>query len=287
MIAGARLAGPQDRARRRTSPLLFVHGVGSTAAIWDYQLADFRNDSLCAAIELRGNGTQKPDPPPSQITRAGYADDVLTIADALEIERFTLVGCSLGGVVAFELWRRARQRIAAMVLVGAFACYPDGDRVAQSIAAQAREAGDMRAFGELRAAKLGLPPVRLNETIEQYACKSLECFVAATAATWTGDYRDDLSEHRRTGARRVRRAGCHRAACACSGNCVGRCRRRARDGFRGGPRCQRRRADVIQSARARVSAAQRLDLDDAFRRSVDVRAIVAHESGQRDVELAR
>ena len=193
MIAGARLAGPRDQARRRRSPLLFVHGVGSTAAIWDYQLADFRNDALCAAIELRGNGTQKPDPDPSQITRAGYADDVLAIADALDIERFALVGCSLGGVVAFELWRGARQRIEAMVLVGTFARYPDGDRIAQGIAAQAREAGDMRAFGELRAAKLGLPPVRLNETIEQYACKSLECFLAATAATWTGDYRDILA----------------------------------------------------------------------------------------------
>jgi pimeloyl-ACP methyl ester carboxylesterase len=28
----------------------------------------------------------------------------------------------------------------------------------------------------------------LRETIEQYGCKSVECFVAATRATWTGDY---------------------------------------------------------------------------------------------------
>jgi 3-oxoadipate enol-lactonase len=193
MIAGARLCAPPRGARRRTSPLLFVHGVGSTAAIWDYQLVDFCSDSLCAAIELRGNGARKPDPDPSLISRAGYKDDVLSVADALSVERFTLVGCSLGGVVAFELWRHAPQRIEAMVLLGTFARYPDGDRVAQSIAAQAREARDMRAFGELRAAKLGLPAARLNETIEQYACKSLECFLAATAATWTGDYRHLLA----------------------------------------------------------------------------------------------
>lgn len=193
MIAGARLSGPPLEVRRRMAPLLFVHGVGSTAAIWDYQLADFCNDSLCAAVELRGNGTRKPDPDPSWINRAGYADDVLSIADALHVERFTLVGCSLGGVVAFELWRQAPKRIEAMVLLGTFACYPDGERVAQSISAQAREAGDMRAFGELRAGKLGLPRARLHETIEQYACKSLECFFAATHATWTGDYRDILA----------------------------------------------------------------------------------------------
>jgi 3-oxoadipate enol-lactonase len=34
-----------------------------------------------------------------------------------------------------------------------------------------------------------LPPTRLRETIEQMACKSVECYLAATLATWTGDYR--------------------------------------------------------------------------------------------------
>jgi pimeloyl-ACP methyl ester carboxylesterase len=188
MIAGARLAGPSPAIRRRRPPVIFVHGVGSTATIWDYQLDAFGEDRFCAAIELRGNGTQKPDPDPSSITRAGYAQDVLAIADALELERFALVGCSLGGAVAFELWRRAPHRIASLLLLGAFARYPDGERYAQQICEQARELADMRAFGELRAAKLGLPPRRLRETIEQYACKSVECFAAATRATWTGDY---------------------------------------------------------------------------------------------------
>ncbi|HYL27827.1 MAG TPA: alpha/beta fold hydrolase [Candidatus Nitrosotalea sp.] len=189
MIAGARVAGSPNGE----PPLLFVHGVGSTAAIWDYQLAAFGGDRLCAAIELRGNGTQKPDPDPSLITREGFAQDVLAVADALGAERFTLAGCSLGGVVAFELWRQARERIAAMLLLGTFARYPEGERFAENASAQVREAGNMRAFGERRAAQLGLPPARLHETIEQFACKSVECFLASTQATWTGDYRALLS----------------------------------------------------------------------------------------------
>jgi 3-oxoadipate enol-lactonase len=192
VIAGARLSGARGVGSRNSTPLIFVHGVGSTAAIWDYQLRAF-GDRLCAAIELRGNGTQKPDPDPSTITRAGYAEDVLAVADALGIERFTLVGCSLGGVVAFELWQRARERIGAILILGSFAHYPDGERYAEQICAQAREIGDMRAFGELRAGKLGLPPERLRETVEQYGCKSVECFLASTRATWTGDYRGLLS----------------------------------------------------------------------------------------------
>ena len=164
MIAGTRLAGSAYGRGDAKLPLIFVHGVGSTAAIWDYQLESFGSDRLCAAIELRGNGASKPDPDPSLITREGFAQDVLTAADALGARRFALVGCSLGGVVAFELWRNVRDRVAAMVLLGTFARYPDGERYAEQIAAQAREIGDMRAFGQLRAAKLGLPPARLRET---------------------------------------------------------------------------------------------------------------------------
>jgi 3-oxoadipate enol-lactonase len=191
VIAGARLAQPSERVQRSRA-LLFVHGVGSTAAIWDAQLEAFGDEYACAAIELRGNGTQKPDPDPASITREGYAEDVLAVADALRVERFVLVGCSLGGVVAFELWRRAHERFAGMVVLGSFARYPDGQRYADAIAAEARATNDMRAFGERRAAKLGLPPDRLRETVEQYGCKSVECFLAATQATWTGDYLDVL-----------------------------------------------------------------------------------------------
>ncbi|MGC1380206.1 MAG: alpha/beta fold hydrolase [Candidatus Baltobacteraceae bacterium] len=183
MIAGARLRGGRGRA------LIFVHGVGSTAAIWDAQLDAFGDGYRCAAVELRGNGAGKPDPDPALITRAGFADDVCNVADALQAERFTLVGCSLGGVVAFELWRRAPHRFDAMVILGSFARYPDGQRYADGIAEAVREAGTMRAFAERRAAKLGLPPPRLAETIEQMACKSVPSYLAATQATWTGDYR--------------------------------------------------------------------------------------------------
>jgi pimeloyl-ACP methyl ester carboxylesterase len=178
---GARCSGESGPA------LIFVHGVGSTAAIWDRQLEAFATAYRCAAIELRGNGALS-DPDPASIHREGFATDVLAVADALGFGRFALIGCSLGGVVAFELWGRAPERFDAMVVVGSFARYPDGQRYAQGVSEAALAAGDMRAFGAARAAKLGLPPERLDETIEQMACKSVACYLASTQATWTGDY---------------------------------------------------------------------------------------------------
>ncbi len=183
---GARCAGDAGSA------LVFVHGVGSTAAIWDPQLDAFAGGYRCVAIELRGNGVLHPDPDPGLISRGGFADDVLAVASARGIERFTLIGCSLGGVVAFELWTRAPERFNAMVIADSFAYYPNGQAYADGVAATVRETGTMRAFAELRAAKLGLPPERMRVTIEQMACKSVPSYIASTQATWTGDYRDLL-----------------------------------------------------------------------------------------------
>ena len=179
---GARWAGDSGPA------LIFVHGVGSTAAIWDAQLRAFADRYRCYAIELRGNGVPQPEPDPSLITREGYAADVLAVCDAAGIERFTIVGCSLGGVVAFELWKHARERIDAMVIVGSFARYPNADAYADGIIQAVTEAGGMPAFAAQRAAKLGLPPERMRETLDQMACKALPSYIAATRATWTGDY---------------------------------------------------------------------------------------------------
>jgi len=183
-FATARMSGAHGDA------VVFVHGVGSTAAIWDSQLAALGDAFRCFAIELRGNGVPKPEPDPSLISREGYVDDVLAVADATGSDRFHFVGCSLGGVVGFELWRRAPQRLLSFTFVGSFAWYPDAPSYVQSVIASVQAAGTMENFARERAKRLGLPPgARADETIAQMACKSVASYIAATRATWTGDYR--------------------------------------------------------------------------------------------------
>lgn len=186
-IATARAAGSQGDA------LLFVHGVGSTAAIWDYQLESLSAGYRCFAVELRGNGVPKPEPPPEQITREGFVDDVLAIADAAGAQRFHFAGCSLGGVVGFELWKRAPERIRSLTFVGSFASYPDAEHYVSNVIEAVTAAGTMERFAHERARKLGMPPgKRTDETIAQMACKTIGSYIASTRATWTGEYRDIL-----------------------------------------------------------------------------------------------
>lgn len=188
VLAGARVAG--------TGPaIVFVHGVGSTAAIWDYQLEAFADRYACYAIELRGNGSAETDPPPATITREGFVEDVLAITKAANVDRFHFVGCSLGGVVGFELWRRIPQRIASMTIVGSFAKYPNSEQYVETIITNVTAADSLEAFARSRVEKI-LPPNsparRVEETIAQMAAKSLPCYIASTHATWEGDYRQDL-----------------------------------------------------------------------------------------------
>ncbi len=186
-IATARMSGSRGDA------IIFVHGVGSTAAIWDYQLNAFADAYRCFAAELRGNGIPKPEPEPSDVTRDGFVDDVLAIADAAGAARFHCVGCSLGGVVGFELWKRAPHRVASLTFVGSFALYPDSPAYIQSVVAAVQNAGSMERFARERAKKLGLPPGdRTKETLWQMACKTVPSYVASTRATWSGDYRELL-----------------------------------------------------------------------------------------------
>lgn len=49
-------------------------------------------------------------------TMEKHADDVLRVCDELEIGRAMFVGCSIGGYILFELWRRQRERVSALVL---------------------------------------------------------------------------------------------------------------------------------------------------------------------------
>jgi pimeloyl-ACP methyl ester carboxylesterase len=49
-------------------------------------------------------------------TMANLAGDVLRLCDELKIGRAAFVGCSVGGYVLFEFWRRSRERVKALVL---------------------------------------------------------------------------------------------------------------------------------------------------------------------------
>jgi pimeloyl-ACP methyl ester carboxylesterase len=93
--------------------VVFLHAFPLNRTMWDPQVTALVAECRCIAMDFRGLGDSA-DAEPYSMDR--YADDVVGLLDTLQIERAVIVGSSMGGYVAFALWRRHRARIRALVL---------------------------------------------------------------------------------------------------------------------------------------------------------------------------
>jgi len=94
-------------------PVVFLHGFPHNRSLWAPQLGGLLARARCVAPDLRGFGDSEISGP---YTMDRYADDVIAMLDALQIERAVIAGLSMGGYIAFAIWRRHRQRVRALIL---------------------------------------------------------------------------------------------------------------------------------------------------------------------------
>jgi pimeloyl-ACP methyl ester carboxylesterase len=95
--------------------VLFLHAFPLDASQFDHQVAALSGDVRCVRVDMWGCGTSGP-PPSGAPSLDDFAASVLAALDSRDIERFTLVGVSMGGYLAFALWRLAAKRIRALAL---------------------------------------------------------------------------------------------------------------------------------------------------------------------------
>ena len=95
--------------------VLFLHAFPLDASQWDHQVAALSGDVRCVRVDLWGCGASPP-PPADEPSLDGFAASVLAALDSRHIDRFTVVGLSMGGYLAFALWRLAPERIRALGL---------------------------------------------------------------------------------------------------------------------------------------------------------------------------
>lgn len=119
-----------------TAPaLLFLPGLLCDAEVWAAQTAALGHHRRCLVVEY------------------GLADSLTTMAvlalqqaDAAGLDRLAVVGHSMGGRVAAELWRLAPQRVAGLALMDTgWHPLPDGE------AGQAERAGRQRLLDIARS----------------------------------------------------------------------------------------------------------------------------------------
>lgn len=94
--------------------VVLLHPTPVNHAFWLPAAQSLTGNYRLILPDLRGHGQSQTGEGP--ITMARLARDVERMLDALEIERASFAGCSIGGYVLYELWRRMPQRVAAMAI---------------------------------------------------------------------------------------------------------------------------------------------------------------------------
>jgi 3-oxoadipate enol-lactonase len=109
------------------APVVFIHGIGGSARIWEAQLVTFcAAGHTSVAVNLLGYGGR---PPVSEVTFEALATDVEALLASVGLDRPVLVGHSLGGMVAQTMVRRQPGVYRAVVLCATSPAFgnPSGD----------------------------------------------------------------------------------------------------------------------------------------------------------------
>ncbi|HLM18786.1 MAG TPA: alpha/beta fold hydrolase [Acidimicrobiia bacterium] len=158
------------------APIVFVHGGAHGAWCWEPLLPFLDGDALAIDLppkSVRG-GSRRPDSVTElrTLTVGDFADSVLQDVDAAGIERFMLVGHSMGGLTISEVAGRAPDRIEHLVYVSCMVP-PDG---ASAIEALPEDLRDMTRDAVEEARRGGANPIGGldEETTRSMFCNDMQ-----------------------------------------------------------------------------------------------------------------
>jgi YbgC/YbaW family acyl-CoA thioester hydrolase len=169
--------------------VLFIHGYPLDHTLWEHQLAHLDGWTRIAP-DLRGMGQS--DAPDLGYSMATYADDLLALLNTLGVDRVVLCGVSMGGYIAFEMLRRAPERIRALVLMDTRAEPDTADaRKARDLAsAQAREGGAASIAAAMLPRLLGRTVAEENPVLVERVRRMMESTPVAGILGALGALRD-------------------------------------------------------------------------------------------------
>jgi esterase len=192
-------------------PVLFLHGRSLTAHTWDLVSLALRPRYRCLALDLRGHGDSSWSPE-ADYTLDAHCADLEGVVEQLGLERFILVGMSLGGAISLTYAGRHADRLAALVLVDVG---PDthraGSRRISDFVAGPRELDSVEQFVE-RA--MAFNPRRRPELLRRSLFHNLRQTPSGTWS-WKYDHRlpSAMSEEQRARRREALWAAVPKVSC--------------------------------------------------------------------------
>ncbi|SFA95143.1 Pimeloyl-ACP methyl ester carboxylesterase [Collimonas sp. OK607] len=98
-------------------PLVFIHGVGMAKVVWAPQIATFAAQHQVIVYDMLGHGDSKL--PPEGATLEMYAQQLTDLLDHLKIKAATVVGHSMGALIALEFAIRNPERTIKVAALNA------------------------------------------------------------------------------------------------------------------------------------------------------------------------
>lgn len=165
-----RLRGGQDGATRygragRGEPLVLLHGLGMTSSIWAPQVAALRDAYDVVTPDMLGHGGSSL--PPADPALADYADQLVSLLDALRIPAAHIAGHSMGALIALEFALTHPGRILSVAALNGVYCRTAEQKAAALRRAAALETDEAPSPGDTLARWFGDPvPVALTRQAE-------------------------------------------------------------------------------------------------------------------------
>ena len=165
-------------------PVIFLHSFGGNSSHWASQLDHLRHHRRALAVDLRGHG-KSAKPKDRDYSVDAFVRDLEAVTKELKLQRFVLVGHSLGAAVANAYAAKHPRQVAGVVLVGAGGKMPaeQSQKVMASLDANYNQA--MEQFMERLVAE-AQPHVR-TELTAQMAKMPREDSLAIISALFKDD----------------------------------------------------------------------------------------------------
>jgi len=107
-----------DWGTKGLRPILFLHGGALTAHTWDLCCLALRGEFHCVALDQRGHGDSD-WAPDADYSIDAQREDIRGFADRLGLDRFALVGQSMGAINGLAFAVAHPERLSALVMIDA------------------------------------------------------------------------------------------------------------------------------------------------------------------------
>lgn len=168
--------------------LVFLHHFGGSARTWDGVVGRLRAEYDCVAPDLRGFGTASGQGGPFSV--AQYADDAADLARRLGLERYVLVGHSMGGKIALAWAARRPMGLVSLVLLAPSP--PNPEPMSEEDRAEM-----LAGYGDRQAALATIAKITARQLQRGVAERTADDMLRSSKAAWTAwlevGSREDIS----------------------------------------------------------------------------------------------